>query len=84
MAAVAAAGLPAPIVVESQFAPDGEFPTVSFPNPEEAGALDEATAVVEQVGAAAVIAQDPDADRLALAVRGRQGSGIGARRNGTQ
>lgn len=78
LAAFEEAGLRAPVVVESQFAPDGSFPTVVFPNPEEPGALDEAIATAEQVGALAVIAQDPDADRLALAVRGRHGAPITA------
>ena len=61
-------GLPAPVVVPSQAEPDGNFPTVTFPNPEEPGALDAAYALAGDTGADLVIANDPDADRLAVAV----------------
>lgn len=61
-------GMPAPVVVATQAAPDGAFPTVAFPNPEEPGALDEAFALATERGADLVIANDPDADRLAVAV----------------
>ncbi|PZS02266.1 MAG: phosphomannomutase [Pseudonocardiales bacterium] len=66
-----AAGFPAPHVVAEQAAPDPDFPTVPFPNPEEPGALDLALALAERVGADIVIANDPDADRCAVACRGR-------------
>ncbi|MFT4622485.1 MAG: phosphomannomutase [Myxococcota bacterium] len=55
-------------VVPEQGEPDGTFPTVSFPNPEEPGALDLAIAHAERVGASLIIANDPDADRLAVAL----------------
>ena len=61
-------GLPAPVVVASQGAPDGDFPTVAFPNPEEPGALDAACALADRTEADLVVANDPDADRLAVAV----------------
>lgn len=54
--------------VASQQAPDPEFPTVSFPNPEEAGALDESYALAREIGAELIIANDPDADRFSAAI----------------
>ncbi|MDN3495355.1 phospho-sugar mutase [Planococcus sp. APC 4015] len=62
------AGYPAPTVVEAQIHPDGAFPTVSFPNPEEPGAMDLAFETARSSGAEFVIANDPDADRLAVAI----------------
>jgi phosphomannomutase len=62
------AGFPAPTPVPSQQQPDGDFPTVSFPNPEEPGAVDAALELARQVGPDLVIANDPDADRCAVAV----------------
>ncbi|MBO9044706.1 phospho-sugar mutase [Curtobacterium flaccumfaciens] len=67
-AVFAAAGFASPTVVPEQIEPDGAFPTVSFPNPEEPGAMDLAIARGLAVGADLVIANDPDADRLALAI----------------
>ncbi|MGD9956660.1 MAG: phospho-sugar mutase [Candidatus Nanopelagicales bacterium] len=66
--ALAAAGFPAPRVVRAQFAPDPDFPTVSFPNPEEPGAMDLAIEEGLDADADVVIANDPDADRCAVAV----------------
>ncbi|MBT0767983.1 phospho-sugar mutase [Kineosporia sp. J2-2] len=66
--AFAAAGFPAPYLVPEQATPDPDFPTVSFPNPEEPGALDLALRAARERGADLVIANDPDADRCAVAV----------------
>jgi phosphomannomutase len=65
------AGFPSPVVVAEQAEPDPDFPTVSFPNPEEPGAMDLLLALVERTGADVAIASDPDADRVAVAVAGR-------------
>ncbi|TQM35075.1 phospho-sugar mutase [Pseudonocardia cypriaca] len=62
------AGFPNVHVVGSQAAPDPEFPTVAFPNPEEPGATDALIALAADVDADLAIALDPDADRCALAV----------------
>ena len=54
--------------VARQFAPDGTFPTVSFPNPEEPGALDLSHELAQALDADIVLANDPDTDRLAVSV----------------
>jgi len=59
--------------VTEQAVPDGRFPTVAFPNPEEPGAMDRVFALGERVKADIVIANDPDGDRVAAAVRGTKG-----------
>ncbi|TCT15920.1 phosphomannomutase [Bibersteinia trehalosi] len=71
---LAKAGLPQPHVVAEQVWPDGTFPTVNFPNPEEKGALDLAIKVAKEKNAEFIIANDPDADRLAVAVPDAQGN----------
>jgi len=68
-AVLEAAGFDEPTVVRQQIDPDSAFPTVSFPNPEEPGALDLAFQTAREVDADLVIANDPDADRLAIAIR---------------
>ena len=63
-----AAGLDDPFLVNQQIEPDGSFPTVAFPNPEEPGALDLAMETANLANADLILACDPDADRLAVAV----------------
>lgn len=72
-AVFAKAGFSAPVLIEEQAQPDSAFPTVAFPNPEEPGAMDLSYARAREVGADVAIAHDPDADRLAVAVVGRDG-----------
>ncbi len=70
---LAKAGLPSPIVVEAQRDPDPTFATVNFPNPEEPGALDLAIKTAKANNAEFIIANDPDADRFAVAVADENG-----------
>ena len=67
------AGFPDLILVSEQADPDPDFPTVAFPNPEEPGAIDLALATARIHNADLVIANDPDADRCAAAIKDRSG-----------
>ena len=67
------AGFATLILVDEQCAPDPDFPTVAFPNPEEPGAIDLALAKARDFGADLVIANDPDADRCAAAINDPKG-----------
>jgi phosphomannomutase len=67
-AALTGAGFPAPLAVVAQDEPDPDFPTVSFPNPEEPGAMDLALDLAGGAGVDVVLANDPDADRCAVAI----------------
>lgn len=71
--AVARAGFAVPAVVASQADPDPDFPTVNFPNPEEPGAIDAALELAREINADIAVANDPDADRCAVAVPGPDG-----------
>ncbi|WP_461174367.1 phospho-sugar mutase [Arthrobacter sp. Z1-9] len=68
-AVLKAAGFADVTLVAEQAEPDPDFPTVSFPNPEEPGALDLALETAERLAADIVIANDPDADRAAVAAK---------------
>ncbi|GAA2398617.1 phospho-sugar mutase [Streptomyces coeruleofuscus] len=74
LAAFVRAGFPEPALVTEQAEPDPDFPTVAFPNPEEPGAMDLAFATARATTPAPdlIIANDPDADRCAVAVRDGQ------------
>ena len=72
-AVLAAAGWPAPVPVAAQQHPDPAFPTVPYPNPEEPGVLDLAAATAQREDADLVLANDPDADRLAVMLPGPEG-----------
>ena len=73
VAALRRAGFTDVHVVAAQAAPDPDFPTVTFPNPEEPGAADALLATAADVGADLAVALDPDADRCALGVPDRSG-----------
>ncbi|GAB2566536.1 phospho-sugar mutase [Nocardia heshunensis] len=73
VAALRGAGFDEVLVVTEQFAPDPDFPTVSFPNPEEPGASDLLLGLAEKLDADIAIALDPDADRCAVGVAGPDG-----------
>lgn len=62
------------VVVPDQAQPNGEFPTVDYPNPEEAGALDLAKVTADQQNIRLILANDPDADRFAVAEKLDDGS----------
>ena len=67
-----AAGFAEPILVSAQAEPDPDFPTTPFPNPEEPGAIDLALETARSFNADIVIANDPDADRCAVAINDGQ------------
>lgn len=74
--AFARAGFIAPVDVDAQSQPDPTFPTAPFPNPEEAGALDLAMETADTFDLDLIVANDPDADRLAVAVRDGAGTWV--------
>ena len=71
--ALAKAGYSDVHIVEEQKNPDGDFPTVTSPNPEEPEALKMATDLADKIGADIVIGTDPDCDRLGVAIRDTNG-----------
>ncbi|PNH97312.1 phospho-sugar mutase [Vibrio diazotrophicus] len=68
------AGFKKVMSVKEQREPDGTFPTVNFPNPEESGAMDMVIELADSISAELACANDPDADRFAVAVRKPDGS----------
>ena len=83
-AVFAAAGFAPPTPVDEQVQPDPDFPTVAFPNPEEPGAMDLAFATARASGAELIIANDPDADRLAVGVPEARAEGGWRRLSGNE
>lgn len=83
-AVFAAAHFAKPITVDEQLQPDPDFPTVAFPNPEEPGAVDLAFARAAETGAQLVIANDPDADRVAVGVPDPSSAGGWRRLSGNE
>ncbi|MGY2061655.1 phospho-sugar mutase, partial [Nocardia gipuzkoensis] len=73
VSALHAAGFTDVHVVIDQFAPDPDFPTVAFPNPEEPGAANKLLALARRINADLAIALDPDADRCAIGLPGPEG-----------
>ena len=67
-------GIPNVAVVEEQEKPDGSFPTVTAPNPEDPNAFTLAFKLAERTGASVILATDPDSDRLGVAVKKNDGS----------
>ncbi|MDD7962130.1 phospho-sugar mutase [Microbacterium thalli] len=78
------AGYPHPVPVAAQAEPDGRFPTVAFPNPEEPGAMDLAFETARAHDAEFILANDPDADRLAVAIPDAAADGGWRRLTGNQ
>ena len=67
-------GIPNDAVVPEQEKPDGSFPTVTAPNPEDPNAFTLAFKLAEQTGASVILATDPDSDRLGVAVKKNDGN----------
>ncbi|MFS0913193.1 phospho-sugar mutase [Microbacterium sp. 179-I 3D2 NHS] len=79
-----ASGYPQPTVVDEQLTPDATFRTVSFPNPEEPGAMDLSFAAARRAKADFILANDPDADRLAVAIPDDEAAGGWRRLTGNE
>ena len=83
-AVFAAAGFATPTTVDAQLQPDPDFPTVAFPNPEEPGALDLAFETARVSDAELIVANDPDADRVAVGVPDASAEGGWRRLSGNE